>query len=218
MKSRTDYSPVNGDTIDTSAVNADVVRWASIVAAGSVQAQSWPPGVSLTTSAARQAWVARTDAQDEYLDPGMYVEHWRCVSATQNGDYHPNGRWTELHALELGSIPGGILQGSFTAHFYSAQFTPTSLNHAYPPCPHRLRVRVSVQGQTRTYMSHGVGLQTVRFPFAFITQAGPATLTIDWTTTPMGSDDPEEHENATMWPLPDAHVGPGHLFVELTCR
>lgn len=217
MKTRTDYVPVNTDTIDTDAILADTARWASLV--GRADTQILPPGGVFAKNSTGQTWFANIGEQTSYKDPNVYFQHWRCVSTGSSGDYNPNGRWQTLHTAALGPIPGGVLIGEWSGIAYSAQFTPQSHDNTYPPCPHYVRVRITVAGQVQVYRVLTHGIRTARFPFSFVVPPGDTSLLIEWTTSPNGTDDPTHHTVlGTSYPLPEAHIGPSKLFVELVCR
>jgi hypothetical protein len=217
MKTRTDYVPQDTDTIDPAAIQSEVARWASLVA--SAPTSSTAPGQVFSTSSTGAIWKVNIAQQSAYVDTGVFVEHWRCVGTGSSGDYNPQGRWSTLHLEDLGSQPGGIIKGSWCGITYSAQFCAQTADHAYPANPHYLRIRITCGGQNVVYMVNDFGIRTTRFPFSFVIPAGPTELLIEWTTDPLGSDDPDTHTNlGTPYSLPEAHIGPSRLIVELICR
>jgi hypothetical protein len=69
------------------------------------------------------------------------------------------------------------------------------------------------------YMVNDFGIRTTRFPFSFVIPAGETTLLVEWTTDPIGNDDPYTWvSGGTNYSLPEAHIGPSKLLVELICR
>lgn len=217
MKTRTDYVPQDTDTIDSASISAEIARWASLVS--SAPASSIAPAQVFSASSTGAVWKVNIPQQSEYVDTGVNVRHWRCVGTGSSGEFNPQGRWITLHEEDLGPLPGGVITGSWCGLTYSAQFSAQSDANQFPSNPHHLCIRVTCGGQNMVYMVNDFGIRTTRFPFSFVIPAGETTLLVEWTTDPIGNDDPYTWvSGGTNYSLPEAHIGPSKLLVELICR